>query len=196
MVTDLLALIIVLYGGLVSRIHGGGILDIPKIMANFLWAFPFGIIVFLIYDIYFDLTTSISYGILCTLVTMILKGTGHGQYFNLGNYTIPNDKPEMLDPIVEVLCGKETPDNKFGRDLVGLAVVGAAAVLPTVLLLLPVNFFLAVILFIGGASKAAAYFVGWALFYPNQFPSPTNVGEVLSGVVAFAALGNALFHYI
>jgi hypothetical protein len=161
-----------------------------------MWALPFGISTFLIYDVFFSLTTSLICGIMCVLTTMALKGTGHGQYFNLGNYTVSNDKPEALDPLVEVLCGKETPDNKASRDFVGLTVVGVAAVLPMVIFLLPVNLFLAIVLFLGGASKSFAYRLGWTLFNPNQFPSPTNVGEVLTGIFAFLGLANALYYYM
>lgn len=196
MVASIIALIVIAYGGIVSRIHGGGIIAIRKVWTNLLWALPFGISTLLIYDVYFSLTTSIICGIMCTLITMALKGTGHGQYFTLGNYTVSNDKPEALDPIVELVYGEETLTNKASRDFMGLAVVGAAAVLPMVLFLLPINLFLAIVLFMGGAAKAFAYLVGWTLFDRNEFPSPTNVGEVLTGIFAFLGLANALYYYM
>lgn len=195
MVNSLIALSVITYGGIVSRIHGGGIFPTRKVWTNLLWALPFGISTFLIYDVFFGLTTSLICGIICTLMTMVLKGTGHGQYFNLGQYDA-DDKPEALDPIVELMYGKETPENKTSRDFVGLTVVGAAAVLPTVLFLLPINLFLAIVLFVGGAAKSFAYLVGWTLFNPNKFPSPTNVGEVLTGIFAFLGLANALYYYM
>lgn len=195
MVASIIALIVIAYGGVVSRIHGGGIIAIRKVWTNLLWALPFGISTFLIYHVFFSLTLSVICGIICTLLTMVLKGTGHGQYFTLGHYDA-DDKPETLDPIVDLVYGKETPTNKASRDFVGLAVVGAAAVLPMVLFLLPINLFLAIVLFAGGAAKALAYSVGWTLFNQNKFPSPTNVGEVLTGIFAFLGLANALYYYM
>lgn len=206
MVASIIALIVIAYGGVVSRIHGGGIIAIRKVWTNLLWALPFGISTFLIYHVFFSLTLSVICGIICTLLTMVLKGTGHGQYFTLGHGVArggslvsdydADDKPETLDPIVELMYGKETPENKTSRDFVGLTVVGAAAVLPMVLFLLPINLFLAIVLFIGGAAKSFAYLVGWTLFDRNEFPSPTNVGEVLTGIFAFLGLANALYYYM
>lgn len=195
MVASIISLIVIAYGGVVSRIHGGGIVSIKKVWTNLMWALPFGLSILLIYDVFFSLTTSIICGIMCTLMTMALKGTGHGQYFTLGQYDV-NDKPETLDPIVDLVYGEETLTNKASRDFMGLSVVGAAAVLPMVLFLLPINLFLAIVLFLGGAAKSFAYLVGWTLFDHTKFPSPTNAGEVLTGIFAFLGLANALYYYM
>lgn len=195
MVSALIFSILTIYGGVVSRIHGGGIIELQKVWANLLWALPFAMTTLLIYDVYFSLTGSIFSAIITLLVTMAFKGTGHGQYFTLGNYDA-DDKPEALDPIVEAIYGPETKENKPTRDLIGLTIVGAAATLPCALYLLPVNGLAAILVTFGGALKSVAYYIGWKLFDPTKFPSPTNVGEVLTGIFAMGGLALALCLYL
>lgn len=196
MVGFIITLALITYGGIVSRMHGGGILTLPKVVNNFLWALPFGIATFLIYDVFFSLTLSAVCGIICTLLTMPLKGTGHGQYMNLGMYDVPDDAPEALDPIVDLIYGEETALNKPIRDIIGMVVVGIAAVLPFAIFMAPINITLTAAVFVAGAAKAFAYITGWAYFYQNEFPSPTNTGEVLTGIFAFLGLSSALLYFI
>lgn len=206
MVSALIFSILTIYGGVVSRIHGGGIIELQKVWANLLWALPFAMTTLLIYNVYFSLTGSIFSAIITLLVTMAFKGTGHGQYFTLGHGGArggslvsdydADDKPEALDPIVEAIYGPETKENKPTRDLIGLTIVGAAATLPCALYLLPVNGLAAILVTLGGALKSVAYYIGWKLFDPAKFPSPTNVGEVLTGIFAMGGLALALCLYL
>ena len=190
------------YLAIVSRIHGGALL-MPKAIKNLLWAGAFGYVTFEAYQA--EYSNTLIPAIVAAIVTIIslMKSTGHGQYMSLGTVWKPI-KPEKLDWIVRLWFGVDPrtrnplpePEDIYDRCLLGLAVVGVAAVIGGVIALGYLNPIAGLVLAIGGALKAVGYTIGWYI-YPSgkgkglpQLNEATQVGEFLAGL--FDGLGLAI----
>lgn len=158
-------------GAFISRIHGGGIIKIPKSYVNIFWALPFGYLVY---------TYNTWLAIPAIIICAILKGTGHGQYFDLAHS--PENKPERLDFLIRWLK-PHTP--AYWYDVIGLSVVGLAAVSGG-LLIAPYNLGGAVLIALGGLCKPIGYMIGWRYF---KIPRSTEIGEYITGFLAYIPLG-------
>lgn len=177
-----------IYLALVSRIHGG-LIKAPKTVKNLLWAAPFGYVTFEAYQSV-SAVSAILAATFATAVCMAGKATGHGGGMDLA--TNPKEpyagrKPEKLEHLIYWLHD-DIP--RYWYDALLLAIVGLVAVLGAVIPLAYINPIAALILAIGGMSKAVAYMIGWAV-YPsgegngvNGFNESTQLGEFLTGLFA------------
>jgi len=165
-----------LIGGLISRWHGGGFFPAPKALKNVVWAAPFMVAAFLAVAVTFpnnigDYSTVILLSLLCVAG----KAMAHGIYIDLGRWK----------------GGKG-----YWHDFVGLTSVGFLAVYGAVLVFVLMGFLIpAFIVALGGLLKGAAYEIGWSI-YPQGtgkgipwLNEATAIGEFLTGVAAYAALG-------
>lgn len=102
------------------------------------------------------------------------KAFGHGPFIDLGTWK----------------------DSKgYWHDFAGLSLAGFLAVSGAVIAFGTVGFIPALIITIGGLLKGAAYEIGWSI-YPQGtgkgipwLNEATAIGEFLTGVAAYAALG-------
>jgi len=95
-----------LYGGFVSRWHGGGFFSFSKAIKNIAWSLPLALVSLwgfhsLGYDWYWSAAAFVVSMALCFLG----KTTGHGQWFLYG--MIIAITPEKLDFIVRMIFGKD-----------------------------------------------------------------------------------------
>ena len=174
-------------GGLISRWHGGGFFECPKIFKTMIWACPFGAIVFL-YFFRYGLASALVFGVIAFALSGFGKATGHGGGIDLGhNPEQPGSgrKPEKLEYLILWLHGN-IPE--YWYDLLLLSICGLAAVSGGLLVFF-VNPVAGSLFFIGGLMKGASYALGWSL-YPEK---ATETGEFLTGIFAYAALSSALF---
>lgn len=198
-------LLITLYMGFFSRVTGGGFVDLPLSLENWLYALPYGVLSYLAVSLSFslDLTYEILSGLVGFAGAYMGKRTGHGQYMDLATWkrTI---EPEKLDFIVKLFFGEDrnvaqTGKGDYWRDVFGCVVVGIAVpFIPTIILMASGMYFLGFLLILGGAAKGLAYMFGWWVYpeYPRGDPqglsSPTHLGEFFTGIFAGIPLGYAL----
>jgi hypothetical protein len=157
-----------LIGGLISRWHGGGFFPAPKALKNVVWAAPFAVAAFLF-------TGNVPLSILALVLCVAGKAIAHGIYIDLGRWK----------------GGKG-----YWHDFAGLTAVGFLAVYGAVIAFVLMGFLVpALIISIGGLLKGAAYEIGWSI-YPQGtgkgipwLNEATAIGEFLTGVAAYAALG-------
>lgn len=173
-----------IYGMLISRLHGGGFIKgVPKVIRNMLWALPFGIVAALAV---FPFTDVILYKSLAPVIVFALcylgKTTGHGNWMDLGKQ--PEGEDEALEFIIKPLKDKIP---RYWYDVIGLSLVGFAAVAGLVLVLAVTNPLYAVALAAGGLLKPVGYMVGLAVLGENG--KYTVVGELGAGLFAFVVIG-------
>lgn len=186
-----------LYMSLVNRIHGGGLVpSSSKGINNALFAIGVmapGIIAYLSAgnDVLqlSSLAIPLAFG-----AVVALKGTGHGQYFDLATWPTPVSD-EKLDFIVKLFYGDDTYTS-YSRDAFGLLVTGLFAVLPAAIFLgvyggvIP-----AILLAVAGACKPLGYMIGWA-YNPTGVeqdkPEPNVVGEYFHGALLGLTIGAIL----
>lgn len=155
-------------GGLISRWHGGGFFPAPKALKNVVWAAPFAVAVFLF-------TGNIPLSIVALGLCIAGKAIAHGIYIDLGRWK----------------GGKG-----YWHDFAGLTSVGFLAVYGAVIAFVLMGFLIpALVIAIGGLLKGVAYEIGWSI-YPQGtgkgipwLNEATAIGEFLTGVAAYAALG-------
>ena len=157
-----------LLGGLISRWHGGGFFPAPKALKNVVWAAPFAAAAFLF-------TGNIPLSIVALGLCIAGKAIAHGIYIDLGRWK----------------GGKG-----YWHDFAGLTSVGFLAVYGAVIAFVLMGFLIpALVIAIGGLLKGVAYEIGWSI-YPQGtgkgipwLNEATAIGEFLTGVAAYAALG-------
>jgi len=173
------ALFLIGIGVILGRMKGGLAPALPRPMDQLLFALPFAAIAY-------KLSERNVWCFVCVLVlTTLALTTGHGNFFDLGRVNYPV-KPETLEFIVHWFFGPDTFDN-FWRDGFGLAVTGLAVTLPCSLFIaIHKRYALSVILFLSGALKFPAYYLGWELF------GGTEGGEYIYGGLAW---GSAIWVY-
>lgn len=201
--TAFLVIAAAIYGGVLSRWHGGGFISgSPKVLKNSLWAFPFASVSLLalhaagVHGWPLYLAAAVSFA-LC----LFGKATGHGGGMDLahnpkepgGN---PSRKPEKLEYLILWLHGKMP---QFWYDFLLLVIIGIASTSGAALCIGYVNPLAGLIVATGGAMKAVAYAIGWKLHdmfawpdnLPKDFDEPTEIGEFLTGSFAFTGLAIA-----
>lgn len=197
----LIRLLAVLYGGFMSRWHGGGFIGgSPKVLKNTLWALPFAAVSFLAlfqagvdgWPLYVAAAVSLALGIFG-------KATGHGGGMDLahspkepgGN---PSRSPEKLERLI-LWLHDDLP--RYWYDALILVLVGIAAVSGAAFALGYINPLAGVIVAIGGAMKAVGYMIGWHFHdefptvlqnAPEDFDEATEIGEFLTGIFAYTGL--------
>jgi hypothetical protein len=184
-----------IFGGILSRFHGGGFKGgVNKSLKNILWAAPIALCTV------FVLLPFTNYFVTTLLFAMVLglcvagKATGHGGFMDLGR-TTKIDKDERLEFLIKPLQLK-IPE--YWYDFTGLALVGFAAVSGAVIAIAAFNPLAALIIAVGGMFKSVAYAIGW-IIYPKgigkgiqHLNEATAVGEFLTGVFAYGALAISL----
>jgi len=179
------AFILPFFGALVSRWHGGGFFDFPKILKSIVWALPFSMLAaFMVYDAHLKIEWAGAAFLGCLAICALGKSSGHGGFFDLGTWEKPRDD-ERLEFLIKHL---KTKIPEYWYDAAGLAIVGIAAVLGAAIAMAFVNPIFSVILILCGAAKAPAYMIGWAVFSTNRRGRATETGEYLTGFFAYLAV--------
>ena len=173
------AISLAILGAVIYRIRGGLAPAMPRPMDQLLFALPYACIAY-------KITGRNLWAFLGVLaLTTVALSSGHGDYMDLATWNKPTD-PERLDFIVHWFFGADN-FNDFWRDAFGLAVTGLAVTLPcSAMLLAHRRYALSAMLFLSGALKFPAYYLGWELF------GGTEAGEYLTG---FFLWGSAVFVY-
>jgi len=177
-------------GAVLSRFHGGGYVSgFPKTIKNILWALPFAAAVYFLSD--HPLAITLSLAVICFILCLLGKASGHGKHFDLGTWQQESDD-ERLTFIIKPLEDKMPV---YWWDALGMAVIGFAAASGAVLAFAFINPLFSVIMAVAGILKAPAYMLGWALFPHNKGGIATEIGEYLTGAFAFGALALCLWGF-
>lgn len=189
-------------GAVISRWHGGGFVGgSPKMLKNFLWALPFGVISFAAY-FHDNLLKAITIGVISLAVCMLGKTTGHGGGMDLGhNPKEAGDgrEPEKVEYLILWIRKAFHVKRSYWYDALLLALVGLFAVAGAAIAVGWTNPLAGIIIALGGVLKAPAYMIGWAIFPDGQGDGPkdldeaTAIGEFLTGFFAFLALAIAIW---
>jgi hypothetical protein len=174
--------LMVLYGGIVSRLHGMDVL--PRWARNLLWSVPFAAVAYFVTDqIWF---------IPFVLVTCWLgKTTGHGNFFETGDHDDIGG-PERIEYLILWLkpyIGTGHLYNAIGMSLAGLAAVAGAAL--AIGLYNPIDgFVLALCGLLKGplydlGRRIEPYLIAWNI---PHLKSKTNFGEFTTGLVAYGGV--------
>lgn len=189
--------IIAMIGAGLSRWHGGGFIGgSPKILKAFLWSLPFaGIAVFAHWGSDWKTLAAIGLGVLAW--SMVFKNTGHGAGMDLAHSDKEPGKgrdPEKLEYLILWLHGRMP---QYWYDFLLLTIIGLFSVAGAAIAVGYVNPWAGAIIALGGLGKPAGYAIGWAV-YPEaqgrgwkEFDEATEIGEGLTGLFAFMALGIA-----
>jgi hypothetical protein len=178
--------LLVLVGGILSRGHGAGWL--PKVWMSLLWAVIPAVFVFLAYlDAQMPVSAIIA-STVCLAGCALGIATGNAPFRDLGTFK-GAPRSVQLDFIVKPLHGK-IPE--YWYDVLGLSVIGLASVSGFVVTMACLNPIAACIVALGGLLKGAAYMIGWAAYPANKDGIATAMGEFLSGMAAYSALGLAV----
>lgn len=182
----LLIIFIALLGGIISRWHGGGFFPAPKLLKNFVWAVPFAIVSYI--------ATSQWWAALIVLAwTMVFKATGHGGAMDLGHSTVPRD-PEKLEYLVLWLRDRIPT---YWYDFLTLTIIGIFSVMGASFAVGYVNVLAGSIIAIGASGKPLGYAFGWSInenianIFDENVDEPTEIGEFLTGFVAYLCLSVA-----
>ena len=165
-------------GAVVYRVRGGLAPALPRPVDQLIFALPYAAIAYKLSG------RNIWWFMGVLILTTLAVCSGHGEYFDLGRVTRPVS-PERLDFIVSIFFGADTFDN-FWRDGFGLAVTGMAVTLPcSICIAIHKRYALSAMLFLSGALKFPAYYIGWEF-------GGTEIGEFLTG---FFLWGSAIWVY-
>jgi hypothetical protein len=176
-------LIFSILGALLSRWHGGGFHQSPKVIKNALFAiFPTALLTIIIPND--NAWTYSGWLVFCFAVTLAIKAAGHGKFFDLGTWKLPA-KDESIEFIIKPLWGKIL---EYWYDVTGMALKGLLMSLGMAIPLLVYAPVLAVPVIIGGLLLAVSYMIGWA-FFPDKYA--TEVGEYVGGFFFYLGAGMA-----
>ena len=173
----MMALILAIIGGFISRMCGGGKPHLPLGLEQFLYALPYGVVLY-----QYPVLAVISYGL-----AVVGKRMGHGQYIHLGftgRQIFAND--EQVDGVIRFFFGVDRGGN-YWRCVAGLALTGLIVTVPCGLAYaFTVSFPVGLLIAVSGATKALSYMIGWAARVRLIYP--TVVGEILTGVFGWGIL--------
>lgn len=175
-----------LFGGLISRWHGGGFFSAPKLLKTFIWALPFAIVSYMAISQWWIALIVLAW-------TMVFKATGHGGAMDLGHNMIPRST-EKLEYLI-VWLRDLIP--AYWYDLLTLAIIGVFSVMGASLAVGYVNVLAGFIIAIGASGKPLGYAIGWGInekiyiLLDESLDEPTEIGEFLTGFVAYLCLGIA-----
>jgi hypothetical protein len=196
--TFIAILLLSIYLGISSRIHGGGFLkELPKQVRNFLWALPFAWVTGIVLNIHYGLWIAITGSILVTALCMLGKTLGHGNGIDLGHFKPKKPvkyEPEKAEYPLLWLRGRI---HDYWYDVILMAWFGLLSVLGASIAFGFVSIPAAIIIALGGLMKGVAYMIGWAVYDEGtgegleEFNEATEIGEFLTGVFAGLALGVA-----
>jgi len=196
--------VLALIGAFLSRWHGGGFIGgSPKILKAFLWSLPFAGCAGLAH--HFGVSLWWQTALWCAGVlawSMVFKNTGHGGGMDLAH----NSKepgagrdPEKLEFLILWIHGKV---DQYWYDLILLTIIGLFSVAGAAFAVGWVNPVAGAIIALGGLGKPAGYAIGWAV-YPDgegkgikDLDHATAIGEALTGLFAYTALGVAAWMVI
>ena len=158
--TILISLIVGAFFAMVSRESGAG----RKTWADYIIAAPFCLLAGAISPIGYIIGFAFAFW---------GRRMGHGQYFDLGEYSGEVESPEKIDFIVKSVFGEDDVPN-IRRDLFGLAITGLVLPMGLILMLLFNGQILWALGFVCmGVCKSAAYYL------PLRFP---NIRDFMTGV--------------
>lgn len=134
-------------------------------------------------------------GLSLTLAAICWLGVimGHGSYMDLnGNPHLIDD--EMLKKVLDLFYGRE---NSYGRDYAGLCITGLIVTLPVgIAAMIDGFYFTGLLMIASGAAKGYCYDLGQRLpnnVLPDRLSHPTEIGEVLFGLVTYNAAAIFVF---
>lgn len=166
-------------GGMIGRVRGGLPPALPRPFDQVLFALAYGAVAYKITG------RNLWWFLAVMILTTLAVATGHGQYMDLGRWT-REVSPESLDFVVSWFFGADGYHD-FWRDGFGLALTGLAVTLPcSICIAIHKRYALAAMLFLSGALKFPAYYLGWEIF------GGTAAGEVLTGMFLW---GSAIWVY-
>lgn len=174
-------------GAFLSRWHGGGFFETPKVLKNAAWALPFGLSSFYV-TFGLGVIPAAVFGLISFGLCLIGKATGHGGGMDLGHSKEEpgqGRKAEKLEYLILKFHGKIP---QYWYDALLLALCGVAAVSGAIIAFGYTNPLLGALVFLGGAAKAPAYMLGWSLSEDDA----TEIGELLTGFFAYGALAAAV----
>lgn len=156
-----------------------GFFKSPKVIKNLAWGLPFGCVSATLYDGWASIAVLLSVTLLCALG----KATGHGNFMDLGDWKIESGD-EALEFLIRPFRGRV---QDYYYDAMGLCLVGWVAVLPAALAMGVASGspLVAGTVATGGVLKSVAYMIGLGINNNHK----TAIGEFLTGVAAYAALG-------
>jgi len=184
--TYLIAILFILYGGFMSRFHGGGFkVGVNKTLKNFLWALPHAVAIFLINPWLAPLG----------FINM-LKATGHGRGLGSDEPLREDMKPEKVEAVL--LWLQPSLQDRAYKHLI-MALTGLLAVSGSVIAFMFIDPLAALIIAIGGLLKGVAYEIG-TFILPKQtksgikhFMYKTEIGEFITGIFAYGGLAIAFW---
>lgn len=169
-------------GGWLSRWHGGGMFEAPKVIKNITWALPLTAIACYVSGWWGLL------GLLC-----IAKGTGHGRVWNPFIPLDTTKTPEKLEWPILWLHGK-IPD--FSYKVIALSLIGLAATLGAAIAIGITSPAAGALCALGGALKPVGYVVGWVFWPDNHKSYATRTGEWGGGIPAYGLTAVGVFLYV
>lgn len=189
----------VVLGAFISRWHGGGYFKTAKILKNMAWGAQLGVPTGLIYYLSeLPLSLSVSVGLAVTILCGALKGTGHGGGIDLGTNPKEPGEGRTVERLEYIILPLHDKINRRLYDTLLLSITGIAAVLPAAIALGHIDILVGIIVFVMGALKGLAYYIGWVAYDfkyrdgPKEHQSPTKIGELLTGAFMGLSIGIAL----
>ena len=187
-------LLLALLGGILGRWHGGGFqgwTPHPKIVKDVYWAtVPATLAALTVLDatqnVWLGLAALVVAGALCSLGI----ATGNSRFRDLGTFK-GTPRTVKLEFIIKWLHGR-IPE--YWYDVLGLSVIGFAAVSGFVVTVAWVDPVAAGIVAVGGLLKPVGYCVGLALAKRGWVFTDRNynvLGEFVAGALAYGAMGLA-----
>lgn len=173
-----MVLIFGILGSIISRFHGGGFVSsVPKVYKNILWALPFAGATFYITHNY--------YLIIPASALCLLKCLGHGRGFRLHEPMAPFSEPELVEKIIPEWLPI------YWYKVAIMTTTGLAAVSGAAICIAGYHPLAGAVIAVGGAAKGLAYMIGEEV--TSKYP--TEIGELLTGFFAFAALYAGVFYF-
>jgi hypothetical protein len=181
MINTVIAILFILYGGFISRFHGGAFKGgVNKTLKNFLWALPHAVAIFLINPWLAPLG----------FINM-LKATGHGRFLGSDEPMRQDMKPEKAE--YAILWLEDKISTRVYKHI-GMALTGFLALLGSVIAFMFIDPLAALIIAIGALLKGVAYEIG-TFILPKQtksgikhFMYKTEIGEFITGIFAYGGL--------
>lgn len=201
---------------------GGFISGSPKILKAFLWSLPFSVVSWLVFFInrrdvtdylqenvkrlsyhpfsfeLLDFYIPIIAGLFVLIWSMVFKNTGHGGGMDLSHN--PKEPgagrdPEKLEYLILWLHDRMP---RYWYDALLLMIIGFFSVAGAAFAVWWINPPAGAIIALGGLGKPAGYMIGWKV-YPRgegmgwkELNEATEIGEALTGLFAYLALGLGL----
>lgn len=191
-----------IYGGFISRWHGGGFFKAPKWLKSFLWSVPFGIGTGFCFSFEFGPYIYIPVGIVVAAAAWAGKVMGKGGGQDLAHSPEEPGAGRDLEGIEHIIFWLYPHLPRYWYDALLLTVNGFLAALIPSLAMGYLDIISGLICFIGGFGVVLGYSIGWSI-YPNfrgngpkNFNEATQIGEAFGGLFSYVFLAGSVFNYL